>query len=168
MQYTALWGPKGFLVTSSKVVPLMDLATTISVKVETQNDTSGSAQTNIISRELQQVTLSTIYLRAAGVDPRGQIAEWEALVGKAHPLIIENKRFGPAKLMLKSVSATDVLTTATGKFLQVKISLTFEEYVDNSAVSVSSTANANKTALSTGASPADRAQKKAVTVVSIS
>lgn len=143
MQYTAKWGPKGFLISSTKIVPLMDLTSTVSVKTETQNDTSGTSKTNVKGRELQPITLSTMYLRAAGVDPRAQVEEWEALVGKAYPLIVGNKRFGPAKLMLKSVSSADIITDNFGKFLQAKVSLSFEEYSDKAATSVSTSSRSS-------------------------
>lgn len=128
MEYTALWGPKGFIVSPSKIVPLMDLSTSFSVKSDSGNDTSGTSKTNDRGRELQKLSLSTLYVRGAGVDPRGQIAEWEAVVGKSYPLYIEGKRFGPDKLTLKSVDVSDILLSNTGKFLQCAVALQFEEY----------------------------------------
>lgn len=130
MEYTARWGTKGFLISPQKIVPLSGLSTSVSAKIETQNDTSGSGQTNIIGRELQPVSFSTVYMRAAGVDPRAQLEEWEALVGQVNTLYVEGKRFGPEKLMLKSVSASGIEMTTTGKFLMVKIDLSFEEYAN--------------------------------------
>ena len=53
MEYTALWGPKGFIVSPSKIVPLMNLSTSFSVKTDSGNDTSGTATTNTKGRELQ-------------------------------------------------------------------------------------------------------------------
>lgn len=175
MEYTALWGPKGFIVSPSKIVPLMNLSTSFSVKSDTGNDTSGASSTNTKGRELQTVTLSTIYVRGVGVDPRGQIAEWEAQVGQAYPLYIQGQRFGPSKLMLKSVDVSDVLLTNTGKFLQCAVSLTFEEYA-NSANAVSATSpsaqqaasvynsmsNQKNAALNATASPQDKAAKKPI------
>lgn len=185
MQYTARWGPKGFLVSANRVVPLMDLQTTVSVKAETQNDTSGTAQTNKKGRELQPISLSTIYLRAAGVDPRAQIEEWETLVGESNPLIIGGKRFGPAKLMLESVNASEFLFANDGTVLQARVSLTFKEYSEKSETTVTSAASTStaaaaetsesaskaaavyaatvaekKAAMNAGASKADRAARK--------
>lgn len=133
MEYTALWGPKGFIVSPSKIVPLNNLSTSFAVKSDSGSSTSGASTTNTRGRELEAVSLSTLYVRGAGVDPRGQIAEWEAQVGKAYPLYIQGKRFGPAKLMLKSVDVSDILLTNTGKFLQAAVDLQFEEYVEQAA-----------------------------------
>ena len=140
MQYTANWGPKGFVVSANKIVPLMDLKSSVSVRTETQTDASGTSQTNQKGRELQKITLSTIYLRAAGVDPRAQVEEWEALVGQSHPLMIGGRRFGPAKMMLKGVNS-DLTTGNDGTFLQADVAFTFEEYTDTPAATVSATAS---------------------------
>lgn len=190
MGYTALWGPKGFIISPSKIVPLMDLTTSIAVKADSGNDTSGTAVTNAKGRELQKVSLSTLYVRGAGVDPRGQIDEWEAVVGKSYPLYIEGKRFGPPKLTLKSIKVSEVLLSNTGKFLQCAIDFDFEEYTEPTApkstvksssnsnsVSTASTATAakaaatykaiteqKKNALNATAKPLDKAIKKPKTV----
>ena len=152
MEYTAKWGPKGFLVSPSKIVPLMNLSTSFSVKADSGDDTSGSAATNTRGRELQSVSLSTLYVRGAGVDPRGQILEWEAQVGKAYPLYIQGQRFGPAKLMLKSVDVSDVLLTNAGNFMQCAISLQFEEYTTEPAKATTTTTSASSSSATQAAS----------------
>ena len=163
----------------SKIVPLMDLKTSFAAKTNNGNDTSGTAKTNAKGRELQSVTLSTLYVRGAGVDPRGQIAEWEAQVGNSYPLYIEGQRFGPAKLMLKSVDVSDILLSNTGKFLQCAVALKFEEYANETKTTSTNTtkkattASASKaaavynslttqknTALKATAKPSDKAAKK--------
>lgn len=154
MEYTALWGPKGFIVSPSKIVPLLDLSTSFAVKTDSGNDTSGTATTNTRGRELQSVSLSTLYVRGAGVDPRGQIAEWEAQVGKAYPLYIEGQRFGPQKLMLKSVEVSDILLSNSGKFLQCAVALKFEEYSNEPAKTTTKAATASATPAQTAPSAA--------------
>lgn len=181
MEYTALWGPKGFIVSPSKIVPLLDLSTSFAVKTDKGNDTSGTATTNTRGRELQTLSLSTLYVRAAGVDPRGQIAEWEAQVGNAHTLYIQGQRFGPSKLMLKKVDVSDILLSNTGVFLQCAVALQFEEYTTAAAVKSGTTAKAStdssaskaaatyntiveqkKSAMNATAKPLDKAAKKPV------
>lgn len=171
MQYTAKWGPKGFIVSPTKIVPLRDLSTSFSIKSDNGNTTSGTKTTNTRGRELQTLSLSTLYVRAAGVDPRGQIAQWESLVGEAYPLYIAGERFGPQKLMLKSVSVSDVLLSNTGLFLQCAISLSFEEYSNTSTKTTTTSKTSTNTskaskqdqknaALGATASSADKAAKK--------
>ena len=174
MNYTALWGPKGFIVSPSKIVPLLGLSTGFAVKADNGNDATSAATTNIKGRELQSISLSTLYVRGAGVDPRGQIAEWEAQVGKAYPLYIEGQRFGPKKLMLKSVNVSDILLTNTGKFLQAAVALNFEEYTNdaNATTTTSSPSSsqiaaaynsAKSTAMNATASTLDKAALKPTT-----
>lgn len=177
MEYTAKWGPKGFLVSPTKIVPLRDLSTSFSVKSDNGNTTSGTKTTNTRGRELQSVSLSTLYVGAAGVDPRTQIAEWESLVGQSYPLYIAGERFGPQKLMLKSVNVSDILLTNTGTFLQCAVALSFEEYENVSTTKAKTTKTSTKTsstassasnskaaevyyALNTTASASDKAAKK--------
>lgn len=183
MEYTALWGPKGFIVSPSKIVPLLNLSTSFAAKTDSGNDTSGTATTNTKGRELQSVSLSTLYVRGAGVDPRGQIAEWEAQVGNAYPLYIEGQRFGPPKLMLKSVDVSDVLLSNTGKFLKCAVALQFEEYSNETTKSttpVATTPSSAKaaevynslstqknTAINATAKPLDRAVKKPTVKVAV-
>ena len=162
LKYTALWGPKGFIVSPTKVVPLLGLTTVFSVKADTGNDAQSSSTTNIKGKELQTLSLSTLYVRGAGVDPRGQIAEWEALVGKSYPLYIDGQRFGPKKLMLKRVNVSDILLTNTGGFLQAAIALDFEEYTNEANTSIKPvTASSSKSAaLNATARPVDKALMK--------
>ena len=50
MEYTALWGPKGFIISPTKIVPLLNLSTSFAVKSESGNDTSGAATTNTMGK----------------------------------------------------------------------------------------------------------------------
>ena len=163
MVYTALWGPKGFIVSPSKIVPMLGLETDFAVKAETSNEVDGVSTTNYKGRELQALSLSTIYVRGAGVDPRGQIAEWEALVGKSHPLYIGDQRFGPKRFMLKSVNASDILLSNTGKFLRVTVVLKFEEYAPEvKTTTAATTAGAMKATASAADKAALKPTKQAV------
>lgn len=130
MGYLAQWGPKGFLVSPTKIVPLKDMSTSVALKADSENDTSGTDPINTRGLEPQTITLSTVYLRAAGVDPRWQIEEWSSLVGAAHPLMIEGERFGPPKMQLTRVDASGFEFTNEGKILKVEISITLTEFTD--------------------------------------
>ena len=178
MGYLAQWGPKGFLVSPTKIVPLKDLSTSVALKADSENDTSGTDPTNTRGLEPQTITLSTTYLRAAGVDPRGQIDEWSSLVGAAHPLLIEGKRFGPPKMQLTRVDASGLEFTNEGKILKVEISITLMEYTDKktsveskaadaaakAASTYEATVAAKRQAMNATASKADKADKKPTAV----
>lgn len=162
MGYTAKWGNKGFIISPSKIVTLENLSTGMKLKTNSENDTSGTPTTNTRGRELQTVSLETKYLAAAGVDPRGQIDEWNAELGKIYPLYIGGKRFGPPQMMLTSVDVSDIHLTAKGEMISVAISVTLEEYDDgnSSALGQDGDAANKEEAMSATASSADRAGKK--------
>lgn len=130
MGYMATWGPKGFIISSQKIVTMEGLATSLTLKEDSENDTSGTQPTNTRGRELRPITFKVTYLAAAGVDPRGQIKEWEAQLGNAYPLIIGGERFGAEKMKLTKVDTSDILLTNSGKFLKATVGITLEEYSD--------------------------------------
>lgn len=153
MGYIAQWGPKGFLISPSKIVTLEGLQTSVSLKSDSENDTSGTARTNTRGLQLRPVSFSVTYTRATGTDPRAQLEEWESLVGQSHPLYIGSKRFGPSSLLLKQVTASDYVLSPAGDILSVTISVSMEEEskgntsnVAASSVSPTNTASANKAA----------------------
>ena len=126
--YMAKWGPKGFLVSPEKIVTFDGFSTSIALKSDSTNDTSGTAPTNTKGREPQTVSMSINYVRAAGVDPRGQFDEWSSLVGQAYPLYIGDDPFGPEFLMLTKVDLSDLQLAPDGKFISAKIAVSFDEY----------------------------------------
>lgn len=180
--YMARWGPKGFITAPNIIVPLNDFSTSLTLKEDSENDTSGTNPTNTRGRELRPISFSSIYVAAAGVKPRAQVEEWESLLGQAYPLYIGDKRFGPAKMKLTKVDTSEVQLTVSGAWISCKITLTMEEYSEGktsalisgkkAAESGSSASNKKKTddykatlaakkqAMNATASKSDRAQKK--------
>lgn len=151
MAYMAKWGPKGFLISPAKIVPFKDFTTSMTLKADSENDTSGTAPINTRGRELQPMTFSTTYLRAAGVDPRAQIEEWEGELGNSYPLYIGGKRFGPPKMKLTQVSVSDVVLSNNGEFLQASLSFTFAEDVGEKSSNVTASAGTTPAARTTSA-----------------
>jgi len=127
--YMAQWGPKGFLVSPEKIVTFDNLSTSIALKSDSANDTSGKAPTNTKGRELQTVSMTINYVRAAGVDPRAQLDEWSSLVGQYNTLYIGNVPFGPEYLMLTKVDLSDLQLAPDGTFISTKIAVSFDEYI---------------------------------------
>lgn len=127
MGYKARWGPMGFVISPTKIVPFDSLTTTITLKSDSGNDTSGKGATNSRGRELQSIQFTTQYLKAAGVDPRERFDEWTSLVGSAYPLYVGEQRFGPAQMILKSVAMSSSLLSTDGVFLSITLNITLEE-----------------------------------------
>lgn len=127
MSYMARWGPKGFLVSPSQIIALQNLTTSISIKSDSENDTSGKAPTNTRGLELQPVSFSATYHKATGSDPLAEWNEWASLVGEKYPLYLGDKRFGPASLILQSIATGEVILSGSGEMTSLTINFTFEE-----------------------------------------
>ena len=156
------WGPMIFRIAPGKITGFFDLTTSYTLKSDSNKDTNGKASTNKRGMELQPVSFSVPYLRAAGVDPRARMEEWRKLVGQSHPFYLNEQRFGPARLLLTSVGVSEVVTNNAGEILSLKITVSLEE--DNSVVKTTTPATTKATTASTTAkSDASKAQAIAVT-----
>lgn len=161
MGYKAQWGPMGFIVSPDKIVPFENLTTSITLKSDNGNDTSGTSPTNVRGREPQPMSFSTKYMRALGVDPRERFEAWSALVGQSYPLYIGDQRFGPAKMMLTGINMSELITSNTGVFLSVKLDITMQE--DTTSATKTTKSSSKKKASSTskaGSTYAKTVEKK--------
>ena len=159
MSYMAQWGSKGFLLSPTKIVLLENLTTSVELKADSENDTSGTSPTNTRGLVARPVSFSVTYTRAAGADPRAQLTEWEGLVGQSNPLYIGGTRFGPSSLLLTKVDSSEFVFSPKGEFLSVTVNLSF---VENSGGSTSSAAKTttSKTTSSGGSVYAETVAKR--------
>lgn len=127
MGYMVKWGPKGFLVSSDKVVPFTAFTTSVALKSDANNDTSGTPATNTTGRDLQPMSFETFYARALGTDPIAQWEEWSSLIGEAYPLYIGGVRFGPKKMQLQNVTMSESEFAPSGVMLSAKFAITLQE-----------------------------------------
>lgn len=127
MQSMAQWGSKEFLLSPTKIALIERFTTSVELKSDSENDTSGTSPTNTRGLIARPVSFSVSYIRAAGVDPRAQLEEWESLVGQSNPLHIGDKRFGPNLLLLTKVAASNFVFAPNGDFLSVTVELSFVE-----------------------------------------
>lgn len=139
MSYMAQWGPKGFLLSPTKIIFLENFTTSVELKADSENDTSGTSPTNTRGLVARPISFSVTYTRAAGVDPRAQLEEWETLVGQSNPLYIGGKRFGPNSLILQKVNASNFVFSPSGDFLSVTANLSFVENTGGKTSSASAT-----------------------------
>lgn len=160
MDYRARWGPFGFLVSPSKVVPFDNFSTSITLKTDSGNDTSGTSATNKRGLEAQPMSFSTRYMRALGVDPRERFEAWRAEIGNSYPLYIGNTRFGPEKMMLTGVSVSELLTNNDGSFLSITLDITLQE--DSTATKSSSTSSGKSSSSSSSSKKAADVYQKTV------
>lgn len=175
MGIMASWGSKRFQISNSQITPLQDLTTSLTLKEDSENDTSGTQPTNTRGRNLRPISFKVTYLAAAGADPRKEIEEWEELLGEKYPLYIGGQRFGAEKMKLTEVSTSDILLTNSGGFIRATLSIKLEEYSEGktSALTSSTTASGSTgstsikaeiegtvAAMNATASATDKASKK--------
>lgn len=145
MQYTAKWGPKGFLVSPTMVVPFMDFSTSLTLKEDNKDDASGTAKTNKRGRELRPISFSTTYYRAMGTDPRYQSEAWEAELGNSYPLYVGGKQVGVNPMRLTAVNTSDVKFAPSGEWISCKVSLTMKEYDNGNETVLLKSSSGNNT-----------------------
>ena len=166
MPIMAGWGPKKFQVTNSQIVALEGLTTSLTLKEDSENDTSGTQPTNTRGRNLRPISFKVTYLAAAGTDPRAEIDEWEQLLGKMYPLYVGGKFFGARSMKLIEVSSSDILLSNAGQFIRAVVGIKLEEGSEGKTSKLVSTNNAKAeiestvAALNATASASDKASKK--------
>lgn len=181
MAYMAQWGPKKFVLSPTKIIILEGLTTSVELKSDSENDTSGTSPTNTRGLVLRPVSFSVTYTKAAGTDPYAQLTEWEGLVGKSHPLYIGDKKLGTNPLILNKVDSSNYVFSPKGEILSVVVTISMTEDAGgktskttttstNSTTTQSASASraasvyaetvAKKKAMNTTASTSDKAAKK--------
>lgn len=127
--YFAKWGPKGFLASTSKAVPFMDLQTSHAMRDGNNTDTSG--EDTPVKRDAQRITFKTRYLKAAGMDPKAQMSEWYNLIGEKWPMYIGGIQFGPPLLQLEDVTYSNfILNSKTGEIIGVDAEISLIEWYE--------------------------------------
>lgn len=160
MGVKAKWGPKSFVTAPHKIIPFNGFSTSVTLKSDSENDTSGTEPTNTRGRELQPFSCSTTYHASAGNDPMAEFNSWVALVGMYHPLYVGGRRVGPAeRFILQSVEASDMLQSDNGMVLALTLSFSFLEYSEGKSSKLSSvSASSSGTGGTRGGSSADTAR----------
>ena len=164
MSYGARWGPKRFHTSPSQIIPFNDFSTSVELKSDSKNDTSGKSPQNTRGLLLRPFSFSVPYYRASGTDPRAQLTEWESLVGQSYPLYIGGKRFGPNSMILKKVDASDFAISPNGDITGVVLKISMEEDANGKTTNVidssytTSSSEEKKKAMNATASAEDRAR----------
>ena len=155
----AYWGGMTWGVSSREIAFLEALTTGYSINSDNNE------------RELQQMSFSTTYRVETGTSNiRGIISQWESRVGKIAPIVIGSAVFGPQKMQLQKVDASNVGLDARGQIRSATLSFTFQEYRSSSSSNSSATKaqyleslKTKNTALNIGATSSDKNEKKTVT-----
>ena len=155
-------GTKTWEISDSVVRDLTNLSTSYEIEAESNESVEGSTLTNVKGLKKIPVSFSTQLVRALGVDPREEYEGWHDWVGKTGVLRFGGTTFGP-NLMLKSVSASNIMTDNSGQWHSAQLAFSFEESdeaVDFSVYETQDSETQNETAANITASSAQKALKK--------
>lgn len=155
-------GTKTWEISDSVVRDLTSLSTSYEIEAENNESVEGSTLTNVKGLKKIPVSFSTQLVRALGVDPREEFESWHDWVGKTGVLRFGGTTFGP-NLMLKSVSASNIMTDNSGRWHSAQLSFSFEESDEEVNLSVYETQDSEtqaETAANITASSVQKALKK--------
>lgn len=160
MSVMAQWLNKTWGVTPKKIYALEALSTSFKLNKDNNNDKAGQPSTNTRAVDLQSVSFETFLLHAVGVDVRTEISDWKALIGAYGPLFIGGSIFGPESIQLTAVDVSDIITDDSGRLLQAKIKMSFDEYAPEPSLQKTGEGSVSSSAAGITAPTSDKAQKK--------
>ncbi len=115
MSVMCKWGSKKWKVNKKLVKPMDSLSYDMSYDKDKKK------------KDKRTISFSyTVYLET-GVKVRKEITSWYKKIGKKNGLYIGAKRFGPKKMRLDSVKASDIKVMENGKIHYATIQLSFAE-----------------------------------------
>lgn len=162
----AYWNGMSWGVSEKEIAFMTSFSTGFSYQTSTNADKEGASPTENVGMNDISISFETTYRVETGTrDIRGKIEQWQALVGKAAPLIIGGNTFGPDRMQLQEVKLNDNYVDANGVFRAATISFTFNEYKDEPSSGTSSkTSSGSETAVDVGASASAKKSKKTVSI----
>lgn len=155
-------GTKTWEISDSVVRDLTSLSTRYEIEAEDNESVEGSTLTNVKGLKKIPVSFSSQLVRSLGVDPREEFESWHDWVGKTGVLRFGGTTFGP-NLILKSVSASNIMTDNSGRWHSAQLAFSFEESDEEVNLSVYETQDSetqDETAANITASSAQKALKK--------
>lgn len=155
-------GTKTWEISDGIVKTITNLSTSYEIEAENNESVEGSTLTNVKGLKKIPVLFSSQLVRALGVDPREEFESWHDWVGQTGVLRFNGAIFGPT-LMLKSVTASSILTDNSGRWHSAQLAFSFEESdeaVDLSVYETQDSETQTETAASITASSAQKALKK--------
>lgn len=115
MSIMCKWGKKKWKVSKKKVKPIGTLTYDMSYDKEKKK------------KDKRTITLEYKVYLETGVKVKKEITSWYKKLGKKNGLYVGAKRFGPKKMRLDAVNASDIQTLENGKIHYATIKLSFTE-----------------------------------------
>lgn len=124
----ASWNGMEWSVNPNQVKHLGDVAASLELETETNDDKEGSAPTKTMNLKDQEFEFDYSVTGYAGVDVRDEYDAWTELVGQYAPFYLAGRRFGPANVQLTKVALSEGQINDFGEIFAGKISVSFKEY----------------------------------------
>lgn len=152
--YIAMYGPKGFTVSSSKIFTFTDFGFSSSLQTETQESTDKKPSTYIKGAGLDTFSIKLRLDATLGIKPLEEIESWMRLKdeGKAYPFLLKGKPLLQTKWLLKEVAASDTTIDHVGNLMAATLSLSFEEFVKAGSAKAKATASGASSKTKSGSS----------------
>lgn len=112
---------------AQKVALLGSLDVTSKMTDNSNSDSAGQTTTDMVSRELTQITTSFNLVLSNGQDIKSEIELWDSHIGDYAPLLIGGEEFLFDNWQLTGVTSNSRLTP-TGQISSARINLEFKEY----------------------------------------
>ncbi|WP_053983738.1 phage tail protein [Niameybacter massiliensis] len=145
--YLAMFGPKGFTVSSEKVVTFDEFGLESGLDTETQESKDKKPSTYIKGAGLDSFSIKVRLEAELGIKPLEQIESWMQVKdeAKAYPFLIKGKPLMNTKWILKNVSVNETNFDAAGNLFSATLTLKFEEFVKAGSKKEESTKRSKKT-----------------------
>lgn len=160
----AYWNGMRWEVSSRQIAYLESLTTAYSIDTDTNADKEGQKPTESVGLNLIEVSFNTTYRVESGTsDIKGVLEKWKSMIGVAAPLIIGNSIFGPDKMQLQSVNVSNVELSPKGVIRAATCAFKLKEFAEEPA-GIKKSVKSSSTAVSVGATSADKKSKKTVSI----
>lgn len=155
MSIQASWLTKKWTIDRQAVRALDELSFTKELDVEELDAKDGKSPTNTKGFKAESLTITHRVMVSAGIDPKKEFEEWDALLGKRGGFHVQGRRIGPPALILDKVDMNVTAISNFGDFLDASITLTFNEDTNFKAAPKSATEKkvGDKTANAPGYKP---------------
>lgn len=176
MAIMAQWLNKRWEVSDNKIMALNGVSASVKLKIENNDDKAGSPATIVKALELQNFTFDFDISIVSGTDVRSEYESWTNLIGEYAPFYLAGQLFGSDNIILTEVSLSDTIIDNFGRILKGKITVSFVEFAEEAAnkkptpteksskyppgITTQMEIDGNSSAVSIGASTADKAAKK--------
>jgi hypothetical protein len=152
-----IFGPKGFTVSSDKIMTFEDFKFATSLETQKQENLGRKPSTQIKNVNLSTFSIKVKVDATLGVHPSAQIDEWINVLSQAkpYPFLLNGSPFLNTKWLLVNVTVDKTSVDKYGNILSAELNLSFDEFASKAAATVSSTSSSAASGTKIGSSKAE-------------